>query len=1045
MKRLFFFEDIELEKLYTKGIHPNKKLLREKGLYILTLVLFLFLDSLMKFLHFSLISPNNSSETASPLLIKCILYAVLFGFYSLFQRYEISHLRNLFFADTFYFCLSVICLILYIEAELPIWRSFPSETDFFFEGIKIFLIEFTFLFCFFNWKVKFVSVVIMGTYLLIRLQTPQIFSILSNIFLLIVLLGLILFEERTKRRNFLRLNENLKDLTKEKTVNSRITLINEKERSAISDKILDTIQEGVLVVDIEANIIKMNEPLIKIFKELKVDINEIVHEVLNAKIVTFLEAPDFILNIVSPSEVHISPDLKSKICNHKEKLNNILNFKKNKARTSHLFQQMDFGAKKIEKRINRVSTTFKVRNENDNNLTSNFNHTSNQSQISSKNQGLNMPVRKAIDLLGERVDFFEEKEDELDMMTLQKNEDNYRINCDIFFEQPYEANKIIKDDHKYKFHLKISTTSFRDELRFIFILKEKQSEIELRHLSIQNENKTKTLSFVSHEMRTPLNCITGMLAILESMIDPLLVDKYVAPAIACGKHLMNLLNDLLDAAQIQAGKFKLVFVEFDLKSLLSDALFMINIQAKPKGLELVLEWDNNLSHYIKSDPNRIKQIVINLLGNALKFTQKGSIRIITEKNQRNNTLIHIKVIDTGLGIKEDSKKKLFTAFGKLDQDENEYLNSQGVGLGLLISNILAKNVGPSTKILNDSEIYLNLGLNVKSEFGKGTQFEFIIENKNDTDLFDEAEVQIDVSGLNSRVKTEIPYFLNKTSRLNNEVISRKMKRFSTKSQKFESEIEIRKPIFETDQLSSKTSNELKQATEMKSLSKSKEESETGKSLYYMSKEIDRKTLNNQNLLNDLVVSRALSRTNSRNLSDVENNEEKIQILAELNKEKKCKCFDLLICDDSEFNIMVLKAMLEVYNFRVDSAYDGDEALTKIINLQENSTCCKQYKVIFMDIEMPIKNGYDSTREILDFFRAQELNCPPIIATTGHSSNKENKKILEAGMSDVLVKPILKGALLDMVVRKLFNLEKYSPKVYPGNGLTKVSAKILEFK
>ena len=1074
MKKLFFFEDPELEKLYEKGVHPNKRILREKGFYLLALVFFLFLDAFLKMLYFSRFSEDPSFLKAIPLLVKCILCLIIFGFYYFIQTYEIHHLKNLFFADTFYFCLSVITLIMFTETEISLWKEFPDKSHFFFEGMKISLIEFTFLFCFFNWKVKFVSLCIIGVYVLIRIKTDWVVSILNNVSLLFLLLIFILFEERAKRQSFIRLNENMRDLTKEKTVNSRITLINEKERSAISDKILDTIQEGVLVLDIESNIIKMNEPLIKTFKDLKIDINDIVQEVLNAKIVTFIEAPDFILNQVSPSEVHLSPDMKSKLCNHKEKMQVASSFKKGKARTSHIFQHFDFGnnnnnnANLPARRKSRVST-IKPRNTDadSNTLTSKFCGTSNQSQCSSKNQGLNMPVKKAIEILGERVVFFEEKEAEMDLMTVQKNEDNYRINCDIFLEKLAENNRISnKDVHKYKFHLNIGTTSFRDELRFIFILREKRSEIEIRHLTLQNENKTKTLSFVSHEMRTPLNCIVGMLTVLEGIIDTDLVDKYVAPAIACGKHLMNLLNDLLDAAQIQAGKFKLVFVEFDLKSLLSDILFMINIQAKPKGLELVLEWDNNLSHYVKSDPNRIRQIVINLLGNALKFTQKGSIHIVTEKNLRNNTLIHLKVIDTGLGIKEDSKRKLFTAFGKLDQDENEYLNSQGVGLGLLISNILAKNVGPSLKILNESDIYLNLGLNVTSEYGKGTQFEFIIENKNETDLFDEGDVQNELSELNARVRTEEAYFLNvygprdTPKETPKDIIGRNRKRFSIKTQKFESECDIRKIsgyVIETDPMSSSKSSydqnqnsekllELREKSEMikKCLSKSKEEIESGKSLYYMSKDFDRKTLNTHNLLNDMVMTRA-SRYQSRNLFDMANNEEKIHILAQLNKEKKCTCPDFLICDDSQFNIVVLKAMLEVYCFRVDFTFDGDDALKKVVNLMENSTCCRVYKLIFMDIEMPIKNGYDSSRDIFEFFRKNEVECPQIIATTGHDTNKENKKIIEAGMSDVLVKPILKGALVDMLVQKLFNLEKYSPSIYPNKGLSRVSDKILEIK
>ena len=1033
------------------GVRPSKKQLKEKGLYLLLLFLFLFLDSFLKLLNFCFFL-NSSQFFMIPLTVKTTLFLIIFLVLYFIYRYEISRLKNIFIADLFYLILSCITFILFCETEFEFWTQSLKQTNLLFEGIKLSFIEFIYIFCFFSWKIKFLSLSILSFYLVVRFNTNDLFYFLCNFVLFSSIVISILLEERFQRLNFLTLNEGLRDLTKEKSFNSKITLINEKERSAISDKILDNVQEGVLVVDRYSNIIKMNDPLIKLFKDLKLDINEIVSKLMNSKIVTFNEAPEFLLNFVSPSEVHISPDVKSTICNHRDNGKRDKFFPKRKSRTSHLFQ-FEFKGK----RTSRLNTYFGARLEGDKdakNGTSKYNLTSNQSQTSSKNQGLNMPVRKAIELLAMRAEFFEEKEAELEMMTQQKNEDNYKINCDIFLQDLYELNgKNVKEISKYKFHLNILTTSFRDELRFIFVMKQKKIEIENRHLLLQNENKSKTLAFISHEMRTPLNCIVGMLACLENIIDPVAADKYVIPAIACGKHLMNLLNDLLDAAQIQAGKFKLVFVEFDLKSLLSDVLLLINIQAKPKGLELVLEWDNNLSHFVKSDPNRIRQIVINLLGNALKFTQKGSIRIMTEKNRKNNTLIHIKVIDTGLGIKEDSKRKLFTAFGKLDQDENEYLNSQGVGLGLLISNILAKNLGPSLRTLSENEINLAIGLNVMSDYGKGTQFEFIIENKNDTDLIDEAEFNIDIHDKNPKYHTKNPYFFKYNQFSNSmsaKLRSEKPAKFTYRSESEREMKEVNQIIVGTDPLAyskdssnnrrSENENHMKKSSKFlnkRSKSRSKEEILGSKSTFlYMSKDYDKRSLNNHNLLYDMVVSRGDGKL-TRNLEDVANNEEKIRILTELNSQKKCDCPDLLICDDSQFNIVVLKAMLERYKFRIDSTFDGEEAVEKIENMFTINDCCKDYKMIFMDIEMPIKNGYETCAAIMEFTRKMACETPTIIATTGHSSKKEIKKILEAGMSDVLIKPILIGALVDMLVVKLFNLEKYPPTLYPGKSLSNI--------
>lgn len=852
----------------------------------------------------------------------------------------------------------------------------------------------------------------------------------------------------------------MKEITKGRTLNSKITLISEKERSAISDKILDNIQEGVLVVDQEGNLIKMNDSLLKIFKDLQTNINEIVKKVFNAVIVSFIEAPDFILNNVSPSEVHLSPDMKLKICNSRESPKEKSIYLKAKARTSHVFRPSEFQGLKPRKSRQQTFIGKELISDFDNkNLTATkLNMTSNFSQASSKNQGLNMPVRRAIEILADKAIFVQEREDILELVTQEKNEDNYRIDCDIILEDPAFRENPTNNSAKFKFHLKILTTSFRDELRFIFILKEKKQEIERRNLALQNENKSKTLAFVSHEMRTPLNCIVGMLSVLETFITPELLDKFVVPAITSAKHLLNLLNDLLDAAQIQAGKFKLVFVEFDLKSLLSDALFMINIQAKPKGIELILQWDPNLSPVIRSDPNRIRQIVINLLGNALKFTQKGCIRLATEKNRKNNTLIHIRVIDTGLGIKEENKKKLFTAFGKLDQDENEYLNSQGVGLGLLISNVLAKNLGPNAKTLEETENNLCAGLTVASEYGQGTTFEFIVENKNNTDLMEEGEIEMKVSEMRRKLINEEPYFIhNKVYEMfKDDSIFEKRKKNQLSSIRSCSEKEMPSNslvIVGTEPMnSSKNSNEQKiegfsEGTYShlhlnKNLSKSKEEIGPGKSFFYLNKDFGPNESNSHKMLNEMIFYNTKARKDvMKNLDDVADNEEKIKILKDLNMGKKCECPDFLICDDNHFNISVLTALLEMYNFRVDSAFNGEEALNKVISLYENSNCCKEFKLIFMDIEMPIKNGYEATEAILEYYQQKKLEKPIIVATSGHSESKEQKKMIDYGMSECLVKPILKGALIDLLVQKLFNMQYYPANIYPVGSLKKISDKM----
>jgi signal transduction histidine kinase len=140
---------------------------------------------------------------------------------------------------------------------------------------------------------------------------------------------------------------------------------------------------------------------------------------------------------------------------------------------------------------------------------------------------------------------------------------------------------------------------------------------------------------------------------------------------------------------------------------------------------MFFDYDDSIPVFVKSDPNRLRQIITNLLGNAIKFTQKGSISLKAALDTIDNSLIHLFVIDNGIGIKDENKKLLFKAFGKVQDGENEYLNSQGVGLGLLISNKLAISVGPSISKFGKSKSALNPGLNVFSKYGNGTTFRCI--------------------------------------------------------------------------------------------------------------------------------------------------------------------------------------------------------------------------------------------------------------------------------------------------------------------------------
>ena len=249
--------------------------------------------------------------------------------------------------------------------------------------------------------------------------------------------------------------------------------------------------------------------------------------------------------------------------------------------------------------------------------------------------------------------------------------------------------------------------------------------IRLEKESSENSYKSALLITVSHELRTPTN---AMLAMSETLLDCKELSKEnierVTIITSSCSYLLCLINDLLDYAQIMAGCLKIVKIPFNLPNLLKECLTIFDIELKKADIHSSIKFINEIPSEVITDPYRLKQIIINLLGNAKKFTQKGSIKL---RISYSTPIITISCKDTGTGIEESKVSNLFKSFGKL---ENTVLNPLGVGLGLYISNMLIHELGGN-------------GLKVSSILGKGSTFTFqipitpIIIAGSETDVADE--------------------------------------------------------------------------------------------------------------------------------------------------------------------------------------------------------------------------------------------------------------------------------------------------------------------
>lgn len=230
-----------------------------------------------------------------------------------------------------------------------------------------------------------------------------------------------------------------------------------------------------------------------------------------------------------------------------------------------------------------------------------------------------------------------------------------------------------------------------------------------------NEAKSSFLANMSHEIRTPINAVLGMNEMILRECDSDAIKEYAININNAGKTLLSIINDILDLSKIESGKMEIVEEDYDVRLLLADIENMISMRAEEKNLIFTIEADSDIPTVLHGDEMRIKQCIVNLLTNSVKYTHKGSVSLKIDRTDNNdgNINLWVSVTDTGVGIKEEELHKLFESFSRLDIVKNR--NVEGTGLGL---NITKKLVG-----------MMGGNLTVESVYGQGSTFSFVIVQK----------------------------------------------------------------------------------------------------------------------------------------------------------------------------------------------------------------------------------------------------------------------------------------------------------------------------
>lgn len=509
-------------------------------------------------------------------------------------------------------------------------------------------------------------------------------------------------------------------------------------------------------------------------------------------------------------------------------------------------------------------------------------------------------------------------------------------------------------------------------------------------------SKSVFLATMSHEIRTPLNGILGFAKLLEGSKLPKKEEGYIEIINSSAKSLLGIINDILDISKIESGKFELERRRFNPFKEFEPAIELFVAKATEKDIDILFYIDPRLPSALIGDPLKIKQVLSNLIGNAIKFTPKyGDITIKIEQLHRGESkaMVLFSIKDSGIGIPSEKQKTIFDPFSQADSSVTRQFG--GTGLGLSISSNIISLMG--SKIELDS----------KEEYGSEFYFELDLEYEKTKNLYP----QIDTS-------SKIAIFCHEydcTSQLG--VVKKYLTNYS--------EPEV------TDDVS--TLNEysliIGRYKELMELDFSVIKSPLIFICDYKDKEVDIenehriiKSPINQSKLYDAIV-------------DILNPdlEEDLVVDQELIKHSNVMC---LIAEDNPVNQHLMEAMLAQKEIKCNIVENGREAVEEI----KSGTI---YDMIFMDINMPVMNGIDATKAIIQYEEDNNLDHTPIIALTANAVAGDKERFLAEGLDDYIPKPF-EEYMLDEALNKYINLaEKKAQQEKKDNELIMTNEKILK--